>query len=302
MSIRMDESQAATLAQVRVGRRRPRWLGPGGLLLVLAFLTANVLADGPMIAADRRIRAAVQAQANAVGWRWMGHGAHAPAQLLTQLGNNEVAVPVLVVCALVVAAWHRSVRPLVAAAAGVVLLLAIVTSAKILTDRAGPGLPPVPFGHLGVFPSGHTTTAGVCLGLAALPLAAGLRDRARRAVIVVMVALCFLVGVALVWCDYHWFTDVAAGWALTPLIVMASLRLAGLSTWSGARGPGENTGPEGNNRPEGNSRPRGAVARVAAPPEPARMPPRKPAQRPALTEPAQTGPAQTEPAQTERPL
>jgi hypothetical protein len=110
-----------------------------------------------------------------------------------------------------------------------------------------------------------------------------------------MVALCFLVGVALIWCDYHWFTDVAAGWALTPLIVMASLRLAGLSAWSGARGPGENTGAEGN------SRPRGAVARVAVP-EPARTPPRKPAQRPARTEPAQTGPARTEPAQTERPL
>jgi membrane-associated phospholipid phosphatase len=284
----MDESQAAALAPVSAARRRRPWLVPGGLLLVLTFLTANVLADGPMIAADRRIRAAVQAQANAAGWRWIGHGAHAPAQLLTQLGSNQVAVPVLVVCALAVAVPHRSLRPLVAAAAGVVLLLAIVIPAKILTDRAGPGLPPVAFGHLGVFPSGHTTTAGVCLALAALLLAADLPDRARRAVIAVMVALCFLVGVALIWCDYHWFTDVAAGWALTALIVMGSLRLAGLSPRSGAYGRGgldENTGAEGN------SRPRGAVARVAAP-EPARTPPQKPAQRP----------AETEPAQTERPL
>lgn len=267
----MDESKAATLAPVSAARRRPPWLVPGGLLVVLAFLTANVLADGPMIAADRRIRAVVQAQANAAGWRWIGHGAHAPAQLLTQLGNNEVAVPVLIACALVAAAWRRSLRPLAAAAAGVVLLLAIVTSGKILTDRAGPGLPPLAFGHLGVFPSGHTTTSGVCLALAALLLAADLPARARRAVIAVMVALCFLVGVALVWCDYHWFSDVAAGWALTPLIVMASLRLAGLSVLSGARGPGA---PAVNVGPEGNSIPRGAVSRVAAP----------------------------EPAQTERPL
>jgi hypothetical protein len=52
---------------------------------------------------------------------------------------------------------------------------------------------------------------------------------------------------------------VVAGWALTPLIVMASLRLGGLSAWSDARGRGarENTGPEGN------SRPHGAVPRVA---------------------------------------
>jgi len=239
----MDESQAATLGPVSAVRRRPRWLVPGGLLLVLAFLTANVLADGPMIALDRHIRAAVQAHANAARWLWIGHGAHAPAQLLTELGNNQVAVPVLLLGAVVVAARHRSLRPLVAAAAGVVLLLAIVTPAKILTDRAGPGLPPVPFGHLGVFPSGHTTTSGVCLALAAVLLAADLPPRARRAVIAVMVALCFLVGLALIWCDYHWFSDVAAGWALTPLIVMASLRLAGLGA--------------------GNSRPHGAVARVA---------------------------------------
>jgi membrane-associated phospholipid phosphatase len=265
----MDESQAATPAPVGAARRRPPWLVPGGLLLVLAFLTANVLANGPAIALDRRIRAAVQAQANAAGWRWIGHGAFAPAQLLTDVGST-VAVPVLVVCALVVAARHKSLRPLVAAVAGVMLLLAIVITGKILTDRAGPGLPPVAFGHLGVFPSGHTTTSGVCLALAALLLAADLPHRARRAVIAVMIALCFLVGVALIWCDYHWFTDVAAGWALTPLIVMASLRLAGLS--------------------EGNSRPHGAVARVAAP-EPAQLPPRKPARSPAA-----------EPAQTERPL
>jgi undecaprenyl-diphosphatase len=255
----MDDSQAATLAPVSAARRRPPWLGPGSLLLVLAFLTANVLADGPMIAVDRHIRAAVQAHANAARWWWVGHGAHAPAQLLTELGNNQVAVPVLLVCALLVAVRYRSPRPLVAAACGVVLLLTIVTSAKILTDRAGPGLPPVAFGHLGVFPSGHTATAGVCLGLAALVVAADLPDRARRAVVAVMGALCFLVGLALIWCDYHWFTDVVAGWALTPLIVMASLRLAGLSARSAApvRGPHENTGPEGN------SRRRGAVARVA---------------------------------------
>jgi membrane-associated phospholipid phosphatase len=260
MSIRMDESQVATLAPVSAARRRRPWLVPGGLLLVLAFLTANVLTDGPMIAVDRRIRAVVQAHANAAEWRWIGHGAHAPAQLVTQLGNSQVTVPVLIVCALLVAVRYRSPRPLVAAVCGVLLLLAIVVSAKILTDRAGPGLPPVAFGHIGVFPSGHTTTAGVCLGLSALLLAADLPDRARRAVVAVMVALCFLVGVALIWCDYHWFTDVVAGWALTPLIVMASLRLAGLSAARRVHapgGPGEHTGPEGN------SRLHGTVARVA---------------------------------------
>jgi membrane-associated phospholipid phosphatase len=44
-----------------------------------------------------------------------------------------------------------------------------------------------------------------------------------------MAVACFLVGAALIWADYHWFTDVAAGWALAALIVMAALRATGLS-------------------------------------------------------------------------
>jgi membrane-associated phospholipid phosphatase len=223
----MDDSRAATAAPLRTAWRRPAWLVPGGLLLTLALLTVNVLADGPLVGMDRRIRAAVQAQAHSATWRWVGDSWHAPARLLVELGNNQVAVPVLALSALFVAVRHRSLRPLLAAAAGVVLLLVTVIPAKILIARPGPGQPPVAPGHLGVFPSGHTTTAGVCLALAVLLLAPDLPARTRRPAVAVMAALCFLVGVALVWCDFHWFTDVVAGWALTALIVMAALRLAG---------------------------------------------------------------------------
>ena len=34
-----------------------------------------------------------------------------------------------------------------------------------------------------------------------------------------------LVGAALVWCDYHWASDVLAGWALSALIVWLALRV-----------------------------------------------------------------------------
>jgi membrane-associated phospholipid phosphatase len=223
----MDESRAARAATFPTRRGMP-WLVPGGLLLVLALLTLNVLADGPLVGVDRRIRQATAAQANSATWHWVGGGSHAPAQLLVQLGNNQVAVPVLVLCALIVAVRHRSVRPLVAAVAGLALLLATVIPAKILIARAGPGLPPVTPGAMGVFPSGHTATSSVCLGLGVLLLAPGLANRARRAAVAAMAALCFLVGAALIWCDYHWFTDVVAGWALAALIVMAALRITGL--------------------------------------------------------------------------
>ena len=76
-----------------------------------------------------------------------------------------------------------------------------------------------------MFPSGHTTTAAVCFALAVLLLAPDLPPRIRRAAVAAMAVLCFLVGMGLIWCDYHWFTDVVAGWALAALIVMAALRL-----------------------------------------------------------------------------
>jgi membrane-associated phospholipid phosphatase len=241
-SVRMDDSRAATPAALRTTWRRPAWLAPGGLLLILAVLTVNVLADGPLLGVDRRIRAAVQAQAASDTWRWVGDSWHAPARLLVELGNNQVAIPVLAVCALVAAARHRSLRPLLAAAAGVVLLLVTVIPAKILIGRSGPGQPAVAPGHMGVFPSGHTTTAGVCFALAVLLLAPDLPVRARLATVAGMSVLCFLVGLALVWCDFHWFTDVVAGWALAALIVMAALRLTRAAGWNGNSGSGRAVG------------------------------------------------------------
>jgi membrane-associated phospholipid phosphatase len=241
-SVRMDDSRAATAPALRTAWRRPAWLVPGGVALILAVLTVNVLANGPLVGVDRRIRAVVQAQAVSDPWRWVGDSWHAPARLLVELGNNQVAIPVLAVCALVVAARHRSLRPLLAAAAGVALLLVTVTPAKILIGRSGPGQPAVAPGHLGVFPSGHTTTPGVCFALAVLLLAPDLSPRARRATVAGMSVLCFLVGLALVWCDFHWFTDVVAGWALAALIVMAALRLTRPAGWNGNSGSGRAVG------------------------------------------------------------
>jgi membrane-associated phospholipid phosphatase len=230
----MNESRVAPAAAPPAASRRARWLVLAGLLLlVLALLTVNVRTNGPLIAVDRGIRGAVRAQADSAAWRWAGDRWYSPARLLVELGNNQAAVPVLAVCAAVAACWRRSPRPLIAAAIGVVLLLGTVIPAKILIARAGPGLPPVRPGAMGVFPSGHAATSSVCLGLAALLVAAGLPALARHAVLVATAALCFLVGAALIWCDFHWFTDVVAGWALSGLIIMAALRLTGLGGNSG---------------------------------------------------------------------
>jgi undecaprenyl-diphosphatase len=206
--------------------RRSPWLVPGGLLLILALVTVNVLADGPLAGADRQIRAVVRAHAASGTLRWLRDGWHAPAQLLVNCGNYQVAVPVLGACALIVAVRHRTARPLLAALAAVVLLLATVTPAKILIGRTGPGLNTVGSGGLGVFPSGHAATAAVCLGVAVMLLLPALPAGVRRAAVAGVAGLCFLNGVALVWCDYHWFTDVLGGWALAGLIAIAVMKIS----------------------------------------------------------------------------
>ena len=43
----------------------------GGLLVVLAVLTGNVLAHGPLVGLDEHIRDAVQAPATSPAWRWL---------------------------------------------------------------------------------------------------------------------------------------------------------------------------------------------------------------------------------------
>ena len=51
---RRRDSRAATAAPLRHAWRRPPWLVPGGLLLILVLLTVDVLADGPLAGLDRR--------------------------------------------------------------------------------------------------------------------------------------------------------------------------------------------------------------------------------------------------------
>lgn len=217
---------------------RLAWLVPGGLLLILVLLTVNVLAHGPLVGVDERIRTAVQAQATSPTWRWLSDRWYSPAQLIVDLGNFRIAVPVLAACALFAAARRRTPRPLLAAAAGLVLLLTTVTAGKILIGRTGPGLTTLGAGGLGVFPSGHTTTATVCLGLAVALLLPGLRARAGRVGVAAVAGVCLLVGVALVWCDDHWFTDVVAGWALAGLIIQAAVMLSRLPLPRRVRGRG----------------------------------------------------------------
>jgi membrane-associated phospholipid phosphatase len=234
----MDEARVPTAAPRPAPRWRSRWVLPGIPVAVLAILTINVLASGPLVRVDQRIHSAVLARTALSGWHWLTATSLSPAAVIIDLADPHTAVPVLAAIALVISARRRSLRPLLTAAIAVVLLVATVIPAKIVIGRLAPGRLRLQPGGWGAFPSGHTTTATVCYVLVALLAAPLLPAAVRRAGLVALPVWCLIVGIALVWANYHWMTDVIAGWALAALVLQATLWLAGLA----GRLPGAGTG------------------------------------------------------------
>ncbi|WP_308405443.1 phosphatase PAP2 family protein [Streptomyces tardus] len=189
-------------------RRPPTFLLP--LLSVLLFaLTAWQLAvDGPLRTFDESLSRQYRQQVPVTD---------GPAELAADLGNIEVALPVLAV-AMCLALLRRRAG---AAVAGCALAMAcvplLVGPLKLLFDRPGP------LGGSGFFPSGHTATAVVAYGGAALLLGAPLRRRgARWCASVAALALVAATGTGLVVRGYHWPLDVVASCALGGLLLWAA--------------------------------------------------------------------------------
>ncbi len=223
----MDDARTPAAGPRRPPRWRSWWVLPGIPAAVLAVLTINVLANGPLVSMDKQVWAAVQPRSHSPAWHWLGGGKFGPATLVIDLATPLAGTLVLLLVAVAVCVWRHSLRPLLTAAVAVILLVATVIPAKILIGRLAPGQLRMHPGDLGSFPSGHTTTATVCYVLAALLLAPQLPAAGRRALLIALPAWCLAVGAALVWRNYHWVTDVVAGWALAALILQAALWLTG---------------------------------------------------------------------------
>ncbi|MGW1751127.1 phosphatase PAP2 family protein [Streptomyces sp. NPDC002092] len=186
-------------------------LGLPALLFVL--ITWQVVSGGLLLGVDRRVSGAL---------------AHPDrfSELLADLGNIGVAVPVLAVV-LGYVAWraraagtYRWWLPPLVAALLMALVPALVVPLKELIDR--PGTPLVP-PATGYYPSGHTATAAVAYGSATLLLLPRLRAvYARRALLVACAVVNLAVGFGLVRRGYHWPLDVVASWCLCT-VLLASL-------------------------------------------------------------------------------
>ncbi|MFI8950860.1 phosphatase PAP2 family protein [Streptomyces sp. NPDC053750] len=187
-------------------------------LLLFALITWQVVSDGPLIGVDERLSGALVHPDRL-------------SELLADLGNVQVAVPVLAL-ALVFTAWHgrsdgvdRWWLPPLSGALAMALVPALVVPLKEWTDRPGtPAVPPA----VGYYPSGHTATAVVAYGAAALLLLGALRSPAVRRVLVAgCVVLVLGASYGLVRRGYHWPLDVVASWCLGAVLLAGVALVAG---------------------------------------------------------------------------
>ncbi|CAM5688045.1 Phosphatase PAP2 family protein OS=Streptomyces alboniger OX=132473 GN=CP975_26190 PE=4 SV=1 [Streptomyces alboniger] len=186
--------------------------------LLFALVTWQVVVGGPLRRADERAGRAL------AGSRFPDRA----AEFLADLGNLTVAVPVL---AAVVAytAWrgrqagaHRWWLPPVAAAVAMLSVPLLVVPLKAAVARPGP---PGMAGD-GYYPSGHTATATVAYGAAALLLLPLLRGAyGRRGLLIGCAALNLGVGFGLVRRGYHWPLDVVASWLLFGMLLQVLVRV-----------------------------------------------------------------------------
>ncbi len=168
------------------------------LAVLFALTTWQVAVSGPLLRLDER-----------VGHRMFGRGPSWLSQFCSDLGGMQVALPVLA-CALMYALWRGARRTVLCAALTMIAVPLLVMPLKFGVDRQGPLVP-----YTGYYPSGHTATAAVAYGAAALLLMPYARRRwPLPAAAAVLTAA---TGSGLVLHGYHW-----------PLDVLGSLWLCGL--------------------------------------------------------------------------
>ncbi|MEV5282066.1 phosphatase PAP2 family protein [Streptomyces sp. NPDC052811] len=173
------------------------------LLCVFAVITWQVASGGPLRRLDERLDHTLT-----------GHGPAALSQFLSDLGSMQVALPVLAL-AIGYAAWRGSRRQALIAALTMVLVPLLVVPLKDWIARPGPLE-----AATGYYPSGHTATAMVAYGGAALLLAPHVRRR--WPLPAAAGALTAATSIGLVLRGYHWPLDVMASWCLCGALLVVS--------------------------------------------------------------------------------
>ncbi|POX55262.1 hypothetical protein C3489_11990 [Streptomyces sp. Ru71] len=203
--------------------------------LLFVLITWQVVSDGPLLTVDERVSGALVHPDRFSG-------------ALSDLGEVQVAVPLLAL-AVAFSAWRGRAAgadrwwfPPAAAAVAMALVPAFVVPLKEWTARHGtPVVPPA----TGYYPSGHTATAAVAYGAAALLLLPWLRSAAaRRAAVAGCGVLVLAVSFGLVRRGWHWPLDVVASWCLATVLLVGLRRAVSRSSRRTSAGtPSRRSGP-----------------------------------------------------------
>nr|WP_184293199.1 phosphatase PAP2 family protein [Nocardiopsis algeriensis] len=146
------------------------------------------------------------------------------------VASRYVALPVLGVTALQLAYWHRSWRPMVLSAVGVVGMMSLVSIMKLAFNRGhAKNYDPDFFAGMGnvAFPSGHGANAILIYGLVLYLI---VRFGAARPHIIRRLAYCIVAIAALqaavsIYLHFHWFTDLLAGMIAGGFALRLTVRL-----------------------------------------------------------------------------
>ncbi|MYV52876.1 phosphatase PAP2 family protein [Streptomyces sp. SID3212] len=168
--------------------------------LLFVLVTWQAAAGGPVRRADERLELSLA-----------GHGPRPLTELLADLGSVVVALPVLAL-ALGYVVWRGRRDRALAAALTMVAVPVLVVPLKFWIDRRGPLTDAT-----GYYPSGHTATAMVAYGAAAL-LLAPYAGRRRTAPVAVLLTLA--TGTGLLLRGYHWPLDVLGSLALGGMLLL----------------------------------------------------------------------------------
>jgi undecaprenyl-diphosphatase len=185
------------------------WSAGGFVAVVLAGLVLlGLLAVGPVDAVDRWVAVGVNAlvapHPTLVG----------VLMVATSLGATPTAAVVLgtLVAVLLI---RRRVRLAAYVAVTTIGGAALSPTLKVLVGRLRPVVPEPVAGAGGYsFPSGHTTTVTIMVGVSLLVLLPAVPAGWRRAVILTAICGAVLVGLTRVALGVHFLSDVVAGWLL----------------------------------------------------------------------------------------
>ncbi|MFD8689702.1 phosphatase PAP2 family protein [Streptomyces sp. NPDC059651] len=173
-----------------------------GLSALFALITWQIAADGPLRRLDER-----------AGRALVGHGPQWLTECLADLGNMQVALPVLG-CAVVLTLLRGERRAPLATVLAMVAVPLLVVPLKDWIARPGPLTDAT-----GYYPSGHAATAAVAYGAAALLLAPHVRRSWMMPVAAVLMTVA--TGIGLVLRGYHWPLDVLGSWCLCGVMLVA---------------------------------------------------------------------------------